>query len=99
MWLMGYPERLFLGSLAAKEQAAYSSFDMFMGYIPGSVAETSTLLILVGALIMLFAKVASWRIILSSFIGAAIMGLIFNALPSMGIEGNELTNFPWYNHL
>ncbi len=88
-----------LGSLAAKEPAGYSSFEMFMGYIPGSVAETSTLLILVGASIMLFAKVASWRIILSGFIGAAVMGLIFNALPSLGVEGNELTNFPWYNHL
>ena len=41
----------------------------------------------------------SWRIILSGFIGAAVMALIFNALPSMGIEGNDLTNFVWYNHL
>ncbi|CAN5231124.1 NADH:ubiquinone reductase (Na(+)-transporting) subunit B [soil metagenome] len=88
-----------LGSLAAKEQVGYSSMDMFMGYIPGSIAETSTLLVLAGALLLIFAKVGSWRIILSSFVGAAIMALIFNALPSMGIAGNELTNFPWYNHL
>ncbi len=88
-----------LGSLAAKEEIGYSSMDMFMGYIPGSIAETSTLLVLVGALILIFTKVGSWRIMLSSFIGAAVMGLIFNALPSLGLEGNALTNFPWYNHL
>ena len=73
--------------------------NMFMGTIPGSIAETSTLLVLVGALILILTKVGSWRIILSSFVGAAVMALIFNALPSMGIEGNALTNFPWYQHL
>ncbi|HCV82061.1 MAG TPA: NADH:ubiquinone reductase (Na(+)-transporting) subunit B, partial [Zunongwangia profunda] len=41
----------------------------------------------------------SWRIILSGFIGAAIMAFIFNSLPALGVEGNDLTNFPWYNHL
>lgn len=88
-----------LGTLAAGEEVGYNSMNMFMGTIPGSVAETSTLLVLVGALILVLTKVGSWRIILSSFIGAAIMALIFNALPSLGIEGNALTNFPWYQHL
>jgi Na+-transporting NADH:ubiquinone oxidoreductase subunit B len=73
--------------------------DMFMGYIPGSIAETSTLLILLGGLFLILTKVGSWRIMLSAFIGAAVMALIFNALPAMGLEGNALTNFPWYNHL
>lgn len=85
-----------LGALAEGKEVAYSSMDMFNGFIPGSVSETSTLLILLGALILIFTKVGSWRIILSGFIGAAVMGLIFNAL---NIEGNGLTNFPWYNHL
>lgn len=88
-----------LGSLAAGENASYSMMDMFYGVIPGSVAETSTLLVLVGALLLILTKVGSWRIILSAFIGAAVMGLIFNALPSMGLTGNQLTNFPWYGHL
>ena len=88
-----------LGSLAAGEEVAYETMDMFMGVIPGSVSETSAALILFGALFLIFAKVGSWRIMLSSVIGAAAMGLIFNALPAMGIEGNLLTNFPWYNHL
>lgn len=88
-----------LGTLASGKQVAYESWDMFSGVIPGSIAETSALLILFGALFLIFTKVGSWRIILSCFIGAAVMALIFNALPMMGFEGNELTNFPWYNHL
>ena len=85
-----------LGTLAAGEEASYSTFDMFMGFIPGSVSETSTLLILLGGLFLIFTKVGSWRIMLSAFIGAAVMGLIFNLL---GPEGNELMNFEWYKHL
>ncbi|MCF4102384.1 NADH:ubiquinone reductase (Na(+)-transporting) subunit B [Gillisia sp. M10.2A] len=88
-----------LGSLAAGNPVDYSAMDMFSGIIPGSFAETSTICILAGALLLVLTKVGSWRIILSAFIGASIMALIFNALPSMGIEGNELTNFPWYQHL
>lgn len=88
-----------LGSLAAGHKVDYTSIDMFSGLIPGSIAETSTALVLLGALLLIFTKVGSWRIIVSGFIGAAIMAFIFNALPSMGIEGNDLTNFPWYNHL
>lgn len=88
-----------LGTLAAGEEVQYSAMDMFSGLIPGSIAETSTICILAGALLLILTKVGSWRIILSGFIGAAVMALIFNALPSMGVEGNSLTNFPWYQHL
>ncbi len=88
-----------LGSLASGSEVSYSAMDMFYGVIPGSIAETSVLCILAGALLLVLTKVGSWRIIVSAFIGAAIMGLIFNALPSLGLEGNALTNFPWYLHL
>ena len=88
-----------LGSLASGNEVGYSAMNMFSGMIPGSIAETSVICILAGALILVLTKVGSWRIILSAFIGAAVMGLIFNALPSMGLEGNALTNFPWYLHL
>ncbi|SHG60789.1 Na+-transporting NADH:ubiquinone oxidoreductase subunit B [Salegentibacter echinorum] len=88
-----------LGTLASGEDVSYSAMNMFSGVIPGSVAETSTLCVLVGALILVLTKVGSWRIILSGFIGAAAMALIFNALPVMGVEGNNLTNFPWFQHL
>jgi Na+-transporting NADH:ubiquinone oxidoreductase subunit B len=85
-----------LGSLAANKEIAYNTAEMFTGIIPGSISETSTLCIAVGAMILIFTKVASWRIILSGIIGAAVMGMIFNAL---NIEGNGLTNFPWYQHI
>ncbi|WP_026935385.1 NADH:ubiquinone reductase (Na(+)-transporting) subunit B [Christiangramia echinicola] len=88
-----------LGTLASGSDVSYSAMNMFSGVIPGSIAETSVICILAGALLLVLTKVGSWRIILSAFIGAAVMGLIFNALPSLGIEGNALTNFPWYLHL
>ncbi|MCH4821713.1 NADH:ubiquinone reductase (Na(+)-transporting) subunit B [Gramella lutea] len=88
-----------LGTLASGNEVGYSAMNMFSGMIPGSIAETSVICILAGALILILTKVGSWRIILSAFIGAAVMGLIFNALPSLGVEGNALTNFPWYLHL
>lgn len=83
-----------LGSLAAGNKVDYSMFDMFGGAIPGSIAETSTLWILVGAAILVFTGIGSWRIILSGFIGAAVMGLIFNAF-----SVNALMSFPWQQHL
>lgn len=55
-----------------------SSWDMFLGLIPGSVGETSTLCILIGAAILLLTGIASWRIILSVFAGGAVMALIAN---------------------
>ena len=60
-----------LGSLCSKPKIAYSSLqDMFLGFIPGSVGETSKLLIIFGALFLIFTKVGSWRIMLSTVIGA-----------------------------
>lgn len=83
-----------LGKLAAGKEVAYSSMDMFNGYIPGSVAETSTLWILVGAAILVFTGVGSLRIMLSGFIGAALTAMAFN-----GWGANALMSFEWVNHL
>src|SRR5690554_6849730 len=63
-----------LGGLAQNAPLDFSIAEMFFGFIPGSVGETSTLLILLGGLFLLFTKVASWRIMLSSVIGALAMG-------------------------
>jgi Na+-transporting NADH:ubiquinone oxidoreductase subunit B len=52
--------------------------NLFMGWIPGSIGETSTLMALVGALILIGTGVASWKIILSGFAGAYIMGFVMN---------------------
>ena len=73
-----------LGSLAQGNEVTYSVADMFYGLIPGSVGETSTVLILFGALFLIFSKIASWRIIVSSIIGALVMGLIFNGVVDQG---------------
>ncbi len=85
-----------LGELAANTIPDTSVFDMFMGYMPGSVGETSVLMILIGAALLLFTGIASWRIMLSSVIGASLVGLLFNAV---GSSTNELFNFPWWQHL
>jgi len=83
-----------LGSLAAGQQVSYSMMDMFSGSIPGSIAETSTLWILVGALILILTGVGSWRIMIGGVIGASIMGILFNLWGA-----NPLMSFNWINHL
>lgn len=58
----------------------FSFGNLFMGWIPGSIGETSTLMALVGALILVGTGVASWKIIVSGFAGAYLMGLLLNVL-------------------
>jgi Na+-transporting NADH:ubiquinone oxidoreductase subunit B len=94
-----------LGSLAQNNGVLdYNVMDMFYGLIPGSVGETSTLLILLGGLFLIFTKIGSWRIMLSSVVGALVMGLIFNfAVDSEWIsEGSKfygLMSTTWWHHL
>jgi len=82
----------------------YSNWDIFFGFIPGSVGETSTFLILLGAAFLIFTKIGSWRIILSTFIGAAVMGIIFNQIVALDIITDSskfygLMNTNWWQHL
>ncbi len=93
-----------LGSYAQNQEVIYSTWDKFMGFIPGSVGETSTLLILLGAAFLIFTKIGSWRIIVSTFIGAAAMGLIFNWVASSGVISDTskfygLMSAPFWEHL
>lgn len=93
-----------LGSLAQGNEVAYSVSDMFLGLIPGSVGETSTVLILLGGLFLIFSKIASWRIIVSSIIGALVMGFIFNQVVDLGwvTESSKfyaLMNTEFWQHL
>jgi Na+-transporting NADH:ubiquinone oxidoreductase subunit B len=67
------------GTLHAQGAEPISALDAFFGFIPGSMGETSTLAILIGAAILLFTGVASWRIMLSVFAGGLAMGYIFQA--------------------
>jgi len=70
-----------------------SAMDMFYGIIPGSVGETSTLAILLGAIILIATGIGSWRIMLSVFAGGYIMGVIMNLFAV-----NEYMELPAYYH-
>lgn len=69
--------------------------DAFFGFIPGSIGETSTLAILIGAVILLWTGIASWRVMFSVFIGGFAMGWVFNQFGS-NIYMNDV---PAYYHL
>jgi len=71
-----------------------SVFDMFMGFIPGSNGETSTLMILIGAIILLATGIGNWRVMLTVFAGGYVMGLLFNL---WGL--NEYMDLPAHYHL
>ena len=93
-----------LGSYAQNQDIVYSLSDMFYGYIPGSIGETSKLLIIFGALFLIFSKIGSWRIIVSTIIGALVMGLIFNGVIEAGIINDTskfygLMSVPFWEHL
>lgn len=57
-----------------------SLWDMFIGLVPGSIGETSKLAILIGAAILIFTGIASWRTMISVFVGGAVTSLIFNLI-------------------
>jgi Na+-transporting NADH:ubiquinone oxidoreductase subunit B len=71
-------------------------WDAFIGAIPGSVGETSTAAILIGAVVLLIARVASWRIMAGVMIGMATMSFIFN---QVGSDTNPMFAVPWHWHL
>src|SRR5699024_3210829 len=93
-----------LGSLAQNHDYIYSMSDIFWGFIPGSIGETSTFLIILGGLFLIFTKVGSWRIMVSSILGTLAMGLIFNWVADSGWiqEGSNfysLMSVPYWEHL
>ncbi len=83
-----------LGALAQGKEITYSAMDMFLGFIPGSIAETSTLAILIGAVILIATGIGSWKIMVSGVVGAILTAMMFN---SVGLTA--LMNFSWCNHL
>ncbi|GGI56762.1 NADH:ubiquinone reductase (Na(+)-transporting) subunit B [Winogradskyella haliclonae] len=100
-----YSGETILGSLAQNNGTlGHDIWDMFWGIIPGSVGETSKFLIIIGALFLIFTKIGSWRIIVSTLIGALTMGLIFNGVVSAEwiSESSKfygLMNVPFWQHL
>ncbi len=84
--------------------ATYSIMDAFYGFIPGSVGETSALLILLGGAFLVFTKIGSWRIMVSAILGTLIMGLIFNGVTNAGWIATSskfyaLMNLEFWKHL
>lgn len=100
----GFSGATILGELAtAADQVTfetlhskYSVADMFFGFIPGSVGETSTLAILIGAAILLYTGVGSWRIMLSGLLGGLFMGLLLNWTAT---DTNPYMSLPFYEHI
>ncbi|MDO5655347.1 MAG: NADH:ubiquinone reductase (Na(+)-transporting) subunit B [Flavobacteriaceae bacterium] len=93
-----------LGQLAQNQSLSFSLWEQIMGFIPGSVGETSTILILIAGLYLIFTKVASWRIMVSAVIGALVMGLIFNQAANLGWISTTntfygLMSLPFWQHL
>ena len=80
-----------LEQLATTGEMQWSATDAFLGFIPGSFGETSTLCILIGAAILLFTGIAAWRTMASVFVGGLAMGYLFQTL--------GVTEFPAYYHL
>ncbi len=73
-----------------------SVLDMVIGNIPGSVGETSFIAIMIGAVILLFTGIASWKIMLSAFAGGALMGYL---LETFATSTNVFMSLPFYEHL
>lgn len=71
-----------------------SVMDMIIGLYPGSIGETSVIAIAIGAFILLWTGIASWKTMLSVFVGGIATALMFNA-----IGANSVMQLPWYEHI
>ena len=70
--------------------------DAFLSFIPGSVGEVSTLAIFLGAAVLLWTRIASWRIMLGVLLGMIATSALFNAI---GSDTNAMFEMPWYWHM
>ena len=80
-----------LGEIGVGADVPYTVTDMITGFIPGSIGETSVIAIAIGAIILLWTGIASWRTMGSVFAGGIITAVIFNLL--------DMTPISWYEHI
>ena len=80
----------------AAVQQQWSWMEAFIGSVPGSIGETSTVAIMIGGLILLVTRIASWRIIAGVMLGMIALSSLFNVI---GSDDNLAFNMPWYWHL
>ena len=79
-----------LGQIAQVINPETSICDMICGFIPGSIGETSLLAIALGAVLLLWTGIASWRTMLSVFVGGSVLAIIF--------EQTGLSDLTWWHH-
>ena len=92
----GYTAATALGVAATSGAAPAWDMNMVWGFIPGSIGETSVVAIGLGALILLGSGIASWKTMLSVFVGGGLMAWVFN---QCGSADNAVAMMPWYQHL
>ena len=80
-----------LGEVAQGIVPNASLCDMIYGFIPGSIGETSVIAIALGAILLLWTGIASWKIMLSVFVGGGLMAVLFQSL--------GMTEIQWYEHI
>jgi len=88
----GFSGATILGEAAAGN-TQFNVMDAFLGFIPGSIGETSTLAILLGALFLIITGVGSWKIMASTFLGGAAMGILLNLFAV-----NPYMEMPFWHH-
>jgi len=87
----GYTMATPLGQIGAGTDVTASLNDMVLGFIPGSIGETSVVAIALGAILLLWTGIASWKTMLSVFVGGGLMACLFESL--------GMTPITWYEHL
>ena len=90
----GFSGATALEQLSTTGEMSYSICDALIGLMPGCVGETSVIAIALGAIVLLVSGVASWRTMVSVFVGGLAMGLLFNA-----VGANAYMEVPAYTHL
>ncbi|MEJ2514411.1 MAG: NADH:ubiquinone reductase (Na(+)-transporting) subunit B [Gammaproteobacteria bacterium] len=85
------------GGLSALEAAGYTWNDLWMGIMPGTIGAESAFACLLGAIFLLYTRVASWRIMLGVLLGMVATVLLFNV--ASGSEAKAYFDVPWYWHL
>ncbi|MEH6575747.1 MAG: NADH:ubiquinone reductase (Na(+)-transporting) subunit B [Amphritea sp.] len=83
------------GGVDAIMAQGISWMDAFIGFIPGSVGETSTLAILLGGAVIIFARIAAWRIVAGVFLGMVATSVLLNLI---GSDTNPMFAMPFYWH-
>ncbi len=96
----GYSGATPLGIVAAEGMGglteSFTWWEAFVGTIPGSIGETSTLMVLIGGAVLLLTRIASWRVVAGCFVGMIAFSTLLNGI---GSDSNPAFAMPWYWHM